>query len=67
MLGVVFQPRTLDLDLSVAQNLVYHAALHGIGKRDALARADDLLRRLGLDRSFERQGPRAVRRTDAAP
>lgn len=48
MLGVVFQPRTLDLDLSVSQNLVYHAALHGIGKRDALARADDLLRRLGL-------------------
>src|SRR5262249_20808653 len=36
LLGVVFQPRTLDLDLSVAQNLVYHAALHGIGKREAL-------------------------------
>src|SRR4029077_14642251 len=28
-LGVVFQPRALDLDLSVAQNLTYHAALHG--------------------------------------
>src|SRR6266536_435231 len=27
-LGVVFQPRTLDLDLSVVQNLLYHAALH---------------------------------------
>ncbi|MEH2512793.1 ABC-2 type transport system ATP-binding protein [Nitrobacteraceae bacterium AZCC 1564] len=55
MLGVVFQPRTLDLDLSVAQNLVYHAALHGIGKREALARADDLLRRLGLaDRSKDK-------------
>ena len=55
MLGVVFQPRTLDLDLSVAQNLVYHAALHGIGKRDALTRADDLLLRLGLaDRSKEK-------------
>lgn len=55
MLGVVFQPRTLDLDLSVAQNLVYHAALHGIGKGEALARADELLRRLGLsDRSKDK-------------
>jgi ABC-2 type transport system ATP-binding protein len=55
MLGVVFQPRTLDLDLSVSQNLVYHAALHGIGKREALARTDDLLRRLGLaDRSKDK-------------
>lgn len=55
MLGVVFQPRTLDLDLSVTQNLVYHAALHGIGKREALARADDLLLRLGLsDRSKDK-------------
>ena len=35
MVGVVFQPRTLDLDLSVIQNLIYHAALHGIGKRQA--------------------------------
>ena len=34
-LGVVFQARTLDLDLSIQQNLVYHAALHGIGPRQA--------------------------------
>jgi ABC-2 type transport system ATP-binding protein len=51
-LGVVFQPRTLDLDLSLAQNLQYHAALHGIGRRDALSRAGELLARVGLgDRS----------------
>ena len=31
-LGVVFQARTLDLDLTVRQNLLYHAALHGIGR-----------------------------------
>src|SRR5438270_3289150 len=37
ILGVVFQARTLDLDLSVMQNLTYHAALHGIGKREARA------------------------------
>jgi ABC-2 type transport system ATP-binding protein len=48
LLGVVFQPRTLDLDLSVKQNLMYHAALHGIGARDARARADKVLGRIGL-------------------
>lgn len=48
LLGVVFQPRTLDLDLSVTQNLLYHAALHGIGRRDARARSDEVLARIGL-------------------
>jgi PQQ-dependent catabolism-associated beta-propeller protein len=38
-LGVVFQARTLDLDLSAIDNLIYHAALHGIGGREALSRA----------------------------
>src|SRR5215831_21164412 len=52
LLGVVFQPRTLDLDLSLTQNLLYHAALHGIGRREAGARAAELLGRIGLaDRS----------------
>src|SRR5215510_14274441 len=48
VLGVVFQARTLDLDLSVMQNLTYHAALHGIGRRDAQARGHDLLARISL-------------------
>ena len=48
LLGVVFQPRTLDLDLSVMQNLLYHAALHGIGRRDARQRADQVLTQIGL-------------------
>ena len=48
MVGVVFQLRTLDLDLSVEQNLIYHAALHGIGKREARARAADVLQRIAL-------------------
>ena len=47
-MGVVFQPRTLDLDLSVIQNLQYHAALQGIGRREALTRAGDVLARMGL-------------------
>jgi ABC-2 type transport system ATP-binding protein len=48
LMGVVFQPRTLDLDLSVMQNLLYHAALHGIGGRDARSRSDEVLGRIGL-------------------
>jgi ABC-2 type transport system ATP-binding protein len=48
LLGVVFQSRTLDLDLSVLQNLTYHAALHGIGKREARRRAEEVLARTAL-------------------
>jgi ABC-2 type transport system ATP-binding protein len=48
LMGVVFQPRTLDLDLSVIQNLLYHAALHGIGRRDARLRSDEVLSRVEL-------------------
>jgi ABC-2 type transport system ATP-binding protein len=48
LIGVVFQPRTLDLDLSVMQNLLYHAALHGIDRRDARSRSDEVLSRIGL-------------------
>src|SRR5215831_2929078 len=48
ILGVVFQARTLDLDLSVMHNLTYHKALHGIGKREARARAADGLARIDL-------------------
>jgi ABC-2 type transport system ATP-binding protein len=42
-LGVVFQSRTLDLDLTVLQNLTYHAALHGIAAKGSRRRADELL------------------------
>jgi ABC-2 type transport system ATP-binding protein len=48
MVGVVFQPRTLDLDLSVTQNLMYHAALHAIDKHTAKIRSHDVLTRLHL-------------------
>jgi ABC-2 type transport system ATP-binding protein len=55
ILGVVFQSRTLDLDLSVMQNLMYHAALHGIGKRAAKLRADEVLARIALsDRASDK-------------
>jgi len=42
-LGVVFQARTLDLELSVLENLLYHAALHGIGFAAGRRRALELL------------------------
>lgn len=42
-LGVVFQARTLDLDLSVRDNLLFHAALHGIGGRAARERTTAVL------------------------
>jgi ABC-2 type transport system ATP-binding protein len=48
LIGVVFQARTLDLDLSAIDNLRYHAALHGMGPREARRRADGLLREAGL-------------------
>jgi ABC-2 type transport system ATP-binding protein len=47
-IGVVFQDRTLDLDLTVSQNLAYHAALHGIVRSEAGARAEAVLARVGL-------------------
>jgi ABC-2 type transport system ATP-binding protein len=54
-MGVVFQSRTLDPDLTVDQNLIYQAALHGLGGREARLRAHALLKRVGLaDRSGDR-------------
>jgi ABC-2 type transport system ATP-binding protein len=47
-MGVVFQQPTLDLDLSVQQNLRYFAALHGLSGRRAEQRIADELERLGL-------------------
>ncbi|GAC1329718.1 MAG: ABC transporter ATP-binding protein [Beijerinckiaceae bacterium] len=47
-LGVVFQARTLDLDLTVMQNLLYHAALHGIGRREGRALAHQALVRTDM-------------------
>jgi len=54
-LGVVFQPRTLDPDLTVEQNMFYMAALHGVGRGQARPRLRELIARVGLaDRLHER-------------
>ncbi|HET6387882.1 ABC transporter ATP-binding protein [Hyphomicrobium sp.] len=54
-LGVVFQSRTLDIDLTLMQNLRYHAALHGFAGRAAAESARQALELVGLaDRANEK-------------
>ena len=55
-MGVVFQQMTLDLDLSVARNLAYFGALHGLSRRESAARAQEVLERLEM---AERAGEKA--------
>ena len=47
-MGVVFQQPTLDLDLTVEQNLLYHASLHGMSGTQAAPRVEAELSRVGL-------------------
>jgi ABC-2 type transport system ATP-binding protein len=47
-IGAVFQQSTLDLDLTVEQNMVYHAALHGMARSVATPRIAVELERVGL-------------------
>ena len=47
-LGIVFQAQTLDLDLSVQQNLLYFSALHGVPRARAKPKIDDALKRMDL-------------------
>src|ERR1700686_3408271 len=57
MLGVVFQSRALDIDISVRQNLMYHAALHGIASKRANDLIAQVLERVAMtDRSGDRVG-----------
>ncbi|MGC3873644.1 ABC transporter ATP-binding protein [Halomonas sp. GXIMD04776] len=51
-MGVVFQQPTLDLDLTVRQNLAYHGALHGMTPGMARQRAARQLARLGMQDSL---------------
>jgi ABC-2 type transport system ATP-binding protein len=47
-LGIVFQQPTLDLELSVTANLLFHAGLHGMPRALALRRIEEELAQLGL-------------------
>ena len=54
-LGIVFQQPTLDLELSVTSNLLFHAGLHGIPRAIAKPRIESELARLGLaDRAHDK-------------
>lgn len=54
-IGVVFQQPTIDLELSVRANLLYHADLHGIPRKLARDRIEWALDRFGLaDRAKDR-------------
>lgn len=54
-LGVVFQQTTLDLDLTVMQNLRYHSALHGMSRKLAAQRIQQELERFNMyERRFEK-------------
>lgn len=47
-LGVVFQQSTLDLDLTVEQNLFYHGSLHGLSKSYIRERMEEELSRMDM-------------------
>ncbi|MFD9888727.1 ATP-binding cassette domain-containing protein [Amycolatopsis sp. NPDC059027] len=47
-LGLVFQERTLDKELSVERNLWFHARLFGMRRADAATQIDRLLNMFGL-------------------
>ncbi len=47
-LGVVFQQTTLDIDLTVLQNLRYHIALHGMSRKQGNLRIQEELERFNM-------------------
>src|SRR3954447_22418309 len=54
-LGIVFQQPTLDLELTITANLLFHAGLHGIPRATAQERIAKELMRLGLaDRAHDK-------------
>ena len=65
-LGVVFQSRALDIDISVRQNLLYHAALHGIARKHADQLIAQVLDRVAMADRSARSGRQPLDRADAA-
>src|SRR5690606_24782445 len=48
-LGVVFQTRSIDLEMSVAANLKFHGALFGLSGKTLAARIEDVTRLMEID------------------
>jgi ABC-2 type transport system ATP-binding protein len=55
LMGVVFQQRAIDPDLTARQNLSYHAALHGLPGKVARARIAAELDRMNLAKDADRK------------
>jgi ABC-2 type transport system ATP-binding protein len=53
LIGLAEQDINVDRFLSVRQLLVYHAGYHGIGRRTAVRKADELLELFGLERKAD--------------
>lgn len=51
-IGVVFQQPTLDLDLSVTDNLQFHGSLHGLSRQETRLRIGEELEQLKLADRF---------------
>ncbi|MFB9297099.1 ABC transporter ATP-binding protein [Kibdelosporangium philippinense] len=55
LLAVVPQRNNLDRSLNIRQNLLFHAAYHGVGRAERTRRVDEILERMGLaDRANDR-------------
>ena len=54
-MGVVFQQRAIDPDLTARQNLTYHAALHGLPGKVTRERIAAELERMGLAKDADRK------------
>ena len=48
IMGIVFQSATLDTDMTVRQNMLYYAALHGLSGKKAVVASEAALVRLGM-------------------
>ncbi len=48
LLAVVPQRNNLDRSLNIRQNLLFHAAYHGVSRAERTRRADEILDRMGL-------------------
>ncbi|HEX4705095.1 MAG TPA: ABC transporter ATP-binding protein [Pseudonocardiaceae bacterium] len=53
LLAVVPQRNNLDRSLNIRQNLLFHAAYHGVGRAERNRLADEILERMGLAQQAE--------------
>jgi len=52
-IGIVFQEPTLDLDLTVRQNLYYYGSLKGLSFKETIASVEDELKNIGLESKLD--------------